>query len=75
MNEKLLQIASDILGISVDDIQENSKPIPEIDAFFCWNPIRGGLQMIINDAEEKLVMGSSFSYDKILTFFNEGKRN
>jgi len=75
MSEKVLQIASEILGISIDEVQKNSKSVPEENAFFCWNPIRGGLQMIINETEEKLVLGSSFSFDKTLELFREGKRN
>ena len=75
MSENILQTASEILGISVDDVQKNSKPVTEENAYFCWNPVRGGLQMIIKDNEEKLVMGSAFSFEKILAFFREGKRN
>ena len=75
MNERMLQIASEILGMSVEEVQKHTKPVPEENVFYCWNPVRGGLQMIISEAEEKLVLGSAFSFDKTLSLFREGKRN
>ena len=75
MNKKMLSTVSEILGISVEEAQKNSKPLPEENAFYFWNPIRGGRQIIIKENEEKLVIGSSFSFDKMLAMFREGKRN
>jgi hypothetical protein len=75
MSENLLKIASEILGVTVDEVRKNSKTVSEENAFFCWNPVRGGLQMIIRETEEKLVLGSAFSFEKILAMFQEGKRN
>jgi hypothetical protein len=75
MNDKMLLTASEILKISTEEAKKNFKHIPDEDAFFFWNPVRGGLQMIIKDDGEKLVLGSAFSFDKVLAMFREGKRN
>ena len=75
MNEEMLLKASEILKISREEAKKNSKPIPDEGAFYFWNPTRGGLQMIIKDDGDKLVLGSAFSFEKTLAMFREGKRN
>lgn len=72
---EIVKIASDVLGISVTEAQKNSKEIPEIEAYYFWNSIRGGLAVIINSNGEKLAATSSVSYETHLQAFIDGRRN
>lgn len=71
----LATIASEVLGISIPEAEKNSKEIPEIDACYFWNPIRGGLATIINKNGEKLTATSSVSFETHLQAFIDGRRN
>ena len=51
------------------------KEIPEINAYYFWNPVKGGISVIINDACEKLGAISTVNYEKLLEAFKSGKRN
>jgi hypothetical protein len=75
MNEKIIDIAAEVLKISVEEAKMNSKAIPEIDAAYFWKPTRGGGAVIINADGEKLATGSAISFDAHLQAFREGKRN
>ena len=72
---EIINIAAEALGMSVDDLQEHSKEIPEIDAYYFWNPIRGGLAVIVKSNGEKLAATSSVSYEAHLKAFIDGRRN
>lgn len=72
---EIIKIASGVLGISVAETEKNFKEIPEIEAYYFWNPIRGGLAVIINSNGEKLAATSSVSYETHLQAFIDGRRN
>lgn len=75
MNKEIVSIAASVLKISVEDALRNSKEIPNYNLMYFWNPIRGGLSVIINKEGEKLVATSSVNFEKHLKAFLDGKRN
>lgn len=75
MDERIFILASKTLRVSIDDAHKNYKYIPEIDAYYFWNPTRGGLSVVINVAGEKLVAGSAVNPSKLVSEFKSGRRN
>ena len=72
--EKLTAIASKILNISIDTASKNNKHMPEIDALYIWNPIRGGAAIIIGSDETFLYATSSVSPEEHVQVFAAGER-
>ena len=60
---------------SLETAKEHYKAIPEADAYYFWNPIRGGIAVIINKKGEKLAATSAVNFDKHLAAFLDGRRN
>lgn len=75
MNKEIVSIAANVLKISVEDAIKNSKEIPEYNLMYFWNPIRGGLSVIVNQDGEKLAAASAVNLEKHLQAFLDGKRN
>lgn len=75
MNDKLLKIAAETLNVSQDIVKKHFKEIPEHDAYYFWNPAKGGLAVIIGKTGEKLGASSGIDFKKHLKAFVEGKRN
>ena len=75
MNEEIIKMAAEALQISIEDAKKNYKTIPEIDAYYFWNPIRGGYAVIIDTRFERLIAGSSVSLETHKEAFRKGKRN
>lgn len=65
----------EILDIDIETFKKCRKKINEIDAWYIWNPARGGKSVIIDSRGEKLVANSSVSFNKHLQDFKGGKRN
>lgn len=75
MDKKIIQIAANVLKISEEQVEMNYKEIPNSNAFYFWNPVRGGLSVIINSNYEKLAASSAVDFNRHFAAFNEGKRN
>jgi len=75
MNKDILEIAMKVLQITEEEVLKNSKPLPELNAFYIWKPVRGGGALIINSQSEKLGAGSSINFEMHKKAFIEGKRN
>lgn len=75
MDEKIINIAADTIKIPAEEVKKNVKEIPELNAWYFWNPIRGGLAVIVNASGEKLGATSAVSYEKHVKAFADGKRN
>lgn len=73
MNTDIL--AAQVLKISQEEANKQSKVIEDIDARYYWDSQRGGLHVIIKSNGEKLAASSSISYQKLLNAFKDGKRN
>jgi hypothetical protein len=75
MDNKIVEIAASAMKTSVEEARKYCKEIPEIDAFYFWTPVRGGVAVIVNSKGEKLGATSSVSYDRHLKAFIDGRRN
>lgn len=75
MDSKIIKIVSDILKLSEEETQKYCKEVPEIDGYYFWNPVRGGLSVIINHRGERLCANSSISFEEHLKAFKEGRRD
>lgn len=75
MTKEILDIVCKALNINEQTAMQNHKHIDEIDAEYYWNPIRGGLSIIINSKGEKLCATSSVNFDRHYEEFKNGRRN
>ena len=75
MNKKIVKIAADTMKVPVEVAKENYKEIPEHEAYYFWNPIRGGIAVIVGKSGERLGATSGLSYEKHLQAYIDGKRN
>lgn len=75
MDKKLIEIAAQVLKVSASDAAQHCKEIPEENAYYFWNPVRGGAAVIVAENGEKLGASSSVSYEKHLAAFRSGRRN
>lgn len=75
MDHNILEIAAKAMKISVEEVKKYQKVVPEIDGWYFWNPIRGGIGVLVNVAGEKLAATSGVSFEKHLKAFQGGKRN
>ena len=75
MNSIIIELAAQVMKVTVEDAANHCKKIPEIDAYYFWNPVRGGIAVIVSENGEKLAATSSVSYERHVTAFVDGKRN
>lgn len=75
MDNKIIEDVSKTLNMSVEDVKKHSKEVPEIDGYYFWQPVRGGVSIIINKDGEKLCATSSVNFEEHLKAFKEGKRD
>lgn len=67
--------AARILEIPVEDAQKNAKYLPNYNAVYFWNPIRGGAAIIIEPNGSFLYAISSVGFDDHLKAFLRGERS
>lgn len=75
MDNTLVEIAAKALKVSIKEAQDHCRSIPGDNAFYFWNPVRGGLAVIVGANGEKLGAASSVSFERHLAAFRGGKRN
>ena len=75
MNDEMIQMAAEVLDLDVEEVEEHSKEVPEINGFYIWNPKRGGRSMLVSEDGGRLVAGSAVSFKRHLTDFLAGVRN
>lgn len=75
MDNKIIEDVAKKLNMSVEDVKKHCKEVPEIDGYYFWQPVRGGITVLVNKSGEKLGATSSVSFEKHLKAFKEGKRN
>lgn len=75
MNEEILNIAAKAMKVSVEEAKKHYKTIDDISAYYFWNPVRGGISVIVGENREKLAATSSVSFDRHKAAFVAGKRN
>ncbi len=75
MDEKLLELAAAAMKVSKEVAAKHCKEAPEIGGWYFWNPVRGGISVLINAAGERLAATSGVSYKRHTDAFKNGRRN
>lgn len=75
MDKRIIEAAAAKIKISIDEAEKHYKEVPEINGYYFWNPVRGGLAVLINLDGEMLGATSSVSFNRHLEAFLNGKRN
>lgn len=75
MKTEILEIAAKTMKVSVEEAEKHCRKIEEINAYYFWNPVRGGIAVIVNEAGERLGAASGVNFEKHLKAFIDGKRN
>ena len=75
MDHKLIELAAKAMKVTEEMASKHYKKIDDLDAYYFWNPERGGIAVIINSNGEKLGATSAVSFEKHKKAFLEGKRN
>ncbi len=75
MDKSIVKIATEVLKIPAEVVEQNCKELNEHQAFYFWNPTRGGIAVIVGKDGEKLAAVSGVSFEKHLKAYLEGKRN
>lgn len=75
MDNKIIEIAAKAMKIPTEKAKENFKELTEINAFYFWNPARGGISVIVNSNGEKLAATSAVNFNSHLEEFKKGRRN
>ena len=68
-------IVVELLDIDEETFNKCQRKLDDIDAYYFWNPARGGRSIIINNAGEKLVANSSIPFNRHYEDYLSGKRN
>lgn len=63
------------LQMDKNDIIKNCKRIENENATYYWNPMRGGIALIVSDDGSYLGATSSINFDKHLEEYKNGRRN
>ena len=64
---------SEILKMSREETIKNSRAI-EGGLTYYWNPVRGGVQLIIDENGDYLGAGSSVNFEQLLEEYKKGER-
>ncbi len=75
MNKRILTTAAETMKVSPEVAEENCKELPEQDAYYFWNPVRGGIAVIVGRDGGKLGASSGISFEQHLQDYIDGKRN
>ena len=75
MDRTLLEAAAQAIRVVPEEAEKHCRVVPEINGYYCWNPVRGGLSVLINADGERLIATSSVSFAKHLDTFLSGRRN
>ena len=71
----MLEIAAAAMHVPIEIAEKNCKEIADHKCFYFWNPVRGGISVIVNADGEKLAAGSAVNYERHLKAFLDGRRN
>ena len=75
MNKDILLIAANAMKVSPEEAEKHYKAVDQINGFYFWNPVRGGIAVLVNLNGEKLAATSSVRYETHLQAFLDGRRN
>ena len=66
---------ANIIGVSVEELDNNSKYLSEINATYYFNSERGGISIIVAEDNSYLAATSSVNFDELVNEFKNGRRN
>ena len=75
MNKEIIEIAAKVVKLPEDEVVKHYRELPEINAYYFYNPIRGGIGVIVDENLEKLGATSRVSFERHLQAFKDGRRN
>lgn len=75
MKGNIAEMASQVLGMTVEEVTLHHKRVPEIDGYYIWNPTRGGRSMLVSRDGDRLVATSAIGYSRHLSDYLAGRRN
>jgi hypothetical protein len=67
-------LASELLRIPLEVALEHSSELPEVDAYFFWEPVRGGGHIVVGRDGSVLFGISALSRRQLVDAFAEGRR-
>lgn len=74
INENIIEKAAMVIGISRETATQNCRYLENIDAFYVYNPIRGGGAVIIRNEKDFLFATSAVTLESHIDAFVSGKR-
>jgi ribosomal protein L24E len=66
--------ASRLLGLAESDARQCSRAVPEVDAYFFWQPVRGGGQLFVHRDGTVLFGASVLTFEDMYAAFAAGRR-
>ena len=75
IDNKIIEDVAKTLNMSIEDVKKHGTKVPEIDVYYFWQPVRGGIAVLVNKNGEKLYAISLLSFEKHLKYFIDGKRS
>lgn len=75
MEQEIIDLAAGAMKVTPEEAAKHYKEVPEIQGWYFWNPVRGGISVLVNNEGEKLAATSAVSFEKHLKAFASGKRN
>lgn len=75
MEQVVIEVAAKALKTTTEEVVKHSKKIEGVNAYYFWQPVRGGVAVIVSPDGQKLGATSSVSFEKHLEAFQKGKRN
>jgi hypothetical protein len=70
-----IAIAAEALNMQQEEIQKYQKYISEYEAYYFWQPIRGGSAVIVGKDGGRLIAGSAVRFEDHLKEYLHGRRN
>lgn len=67
-------LASELLRIPLEVAAAHAVELPEVDAFFVWEPVRGGAHLVVGRDGSVLFGISSLSRQQLVDAFASGRR-
>jgi hypothetical protein len=71
---KIIDYVSELLKLSKEEAEKNSKKIDDNLTYY-WNPIRGGISVIVDNEGNYLAAVSSVNFEELLETFKKGEKS
>ena len=71
---EIIDCVCELLKLSKEDALKNSKKVDDNLTYY-WNPVRGGISLIVDEKGNYLAAASTVNFDDLLNEFKTGDRN